>query len=119
MWKRNYHIKLFLLQSSCGAYFIGGCYNTNLLRYFEKLKKNYMKWKMNLMNRSKYSLIFGFFENFGIDCEIKIFYEYKGFIKSIKVNVDYLVDGLKSFKNCYNANNNVYKDRNGCYCLKF
>jgi len=119
MWKRKYNIKLFLLSSSCGAYFIDGCYNNNLLKHFEKLKKKYVKWKMNLMNRSKYSLVFGFFEKFGIDCEIKLLCEYTGFIKSINVNVDYLANGLKSFENCYNANNNVYKNRNGCYYLKF
>jgi hypothetical protein len=119
MWKRKYHIKIYRLFSPCGSYFIGGCYDTSILQHFQKLKINYMTWKMNVMNRKKYSLVFGFFEKFGIDCEIKILYEYKGFIKSIKVKVHYLVDGLKNYKNCYNANNNVYKNKNGCYYLKF
>lgn len=117
MWKREYTIKLFSLESSCGAYFIDGCHSINLLKHFEKLKIKYMKWKMNVMNRSRYSLIFGFFEKYGVDCEIKLLCKYKGCIKNIKVQVDYLVNRLDSNENCYNLNNNIYKHK-GCYCLK-
>lgn len=106
MWKRRYYLKIFKITSPSNEFFISGCYNTTLLKHFEILKNKYLEWVVNdtynKFKRTYYNKIFSFFLKFGVDCEIKLLYEYRGYIKNIKKNVDYFVDGLKNFENCYN-----------------
>lgn len=67
---RKYDGKIFKIISSTGDFYIGYCYQKKLETYFEIIKKNYLLWKNNLKNKGKYCVLFGFFEKFGIDCNI-------------------------------------------------
>jgi hypothetical protein len=114
-WKRKYYLKYFKITSPSNEFFLGAFYNNTLSNHFEILKNKYLDWvvndtsyigtenkKIKKFKKNYYMPIFGFFQEFGMDCKIKIIYETKGSIKSIKSTIDYLVDGLKDFKNCYN-----------------
>ena len=113
---REYNGKLYKIISRTGDFYVGFCYQVNLQTHFEILKKKYLSWKLNF-KRSKYCILFGFFEKFGIDCEIKLLKDYRGTIKKLKGIVDYIVDGLKDYNNCFNNHNNIIK-KYRCYYLK-
>lgn len=111
-WKRKYYLKYFKITSPTNEFFLGGFYNNTLLKHFEILKNKYLIWVVNdtshvgkdkeKIKKNYYMPIFSFFQEFGVDCKIELIFETKGSIKSIKKTLNYLIDGLKNFKNCYN-----------------
>jgi hypothetical protein len=112
-----YNIKICKITTPCNIFFITGCYNVKIETYIKRLRKFYNEWKNDLTNRKSYQVIFGFFEKYGVDYQIKLLCEYRGSNQSKKEVIDYLLDNLKDYKNCFNIYNNIYKKRN-CFMLK-
>jgi len=113
----NYNIKIFKIFDKYNNFYITGCYNVRITSYFKKLLKFYSDWKNDVTNRKSYQVVFGFFEKYGINCELKLYCSYVGTNKSKKEVIDYLLSNLKDYKNCFNIYNNIYKKRN-CFMLK-
>ena len=114
---RQYNGKIYKIISSTGKYYIGFCYQVSLDTHFKVIVKNYLSWKLDLKNKNKYCVLYGFFEKFGIDCEIQLLIDHRNTIKKLKDVVRILVDGVKIYKNCYNCNNNIIK-KYRCYYLQ-
>jgi hypothetical protein len=108
MWVRKYYLKFFKITSPTNDFFIGGFYNISLSKHFENIKKKYLEWVVDdtcFVNKGKkkyYMPIFSFFQEFGVDCKIELIYQDIGSIKNIKNIIDYIVEGLKNYKKCYN-----------------
>lgn len=113
----NYNIKIFKIYDKLGNFYITGCYNVKITTHLKRLLKFYSDWKNDLTNRKSYQVVFGFFEKYGTDCEIKLCCSYVGTNQSKKEVIEYLLDSLKDYKNCFNIYNNIYKKRN-CFLLK-
>lgn len=113
---RQYNGKIYKIISCTGEYFIGFCYQVSLKTHLKILLQNYLSWKLDLKGRNKYCVLFGFFENFGIDCKIELLIDYRNTIQKMRGIVKYLVDGLKDYNNCYNNHNNIIK-KYRCYYL--
>jgi len=116
MVNKLYNIKICKITTPCNNFFITGCYNVKITTHLKRLLKIYNKWKMDLTNRKSYQVIFGFFEKYGCDCNIKLCCEYVGTNNSKKEVIEYLLSNLKNYKNCFNLYNNIYKKRN-CFML--
>lgn len=114
---RTYNIKIFKITTPCNNFFITGCYNVKITSHFKNLLKIYNAWKNDLTNRKSYQIIFGFFEKYGTDCNIKLCCEYIGTNNSKKEVIDYLLNRLKDYKNCFNLYNDICM-RYRCYYLK-
>jgi hypothetical protein len=106
---RTYNIKICKIYDKFDNFFITGCYNVKITTHLKRLLKFYNNWKNDLTNRKSYQIIFGFFEKYGTDCEIKLYCEYIGTNKSKEEVIEYLLSNLKDYKNCFNNYNNIYK----------
>lgn len=116
MSNRTYNIKIYKITTPCNNYFITGCYNVKITSHFNKLLRLYNEWKNNLINRKCYKIIFGFFENYGTECNIELINKFIGTNDDKKIYIKNLLDGIKDDKN-YNNNNNVIR-KYKCYWLK-
>jgi hypothetical protein len=115
--KREYKSSIFKIVSSTGDFYVGYCYLQKLDTHFKNIKKKYLLWKNNLNNTKYYCVLFGFFEKFGLDCEIILLKSIRSNVNKIKDIVKYIVDGLEPYENCYNNHNNIIK-KYSCYYLK-